>query len=84
MGLEAWLPLGFKLPDGAKAHIVLFEGPYWQILETQGGGRALVVQDTLAQHWLDAGLIDEGSRVPASYPGGCEERGADHRHDQPD
>lgn len=67
MGLEAWLPIGFKLPDGAKAHIVLFEGPYWQILETQGGGRALVVQDTLAQHWLDAGLIDEGTFSPFQF-----------------
>ncbi|TFI47077.1 ATP-binding protein [Diaphorobacter sp. DS2] len=58
MALDAWLPIGFKLPDGAKARVALFEGADWQILETQGGGRALVVHDTLVQHWLDARLID--------------------------
>jgi cell division protease FtsH len=58
MALDAWLPIGFKLPDGAKARVALFEGANWQILETQGVGRALVVHDTLVQRWLDAGLID--------------------------
>ncbi|MBN8451940.1 AAA family ATPase [Accumulibacter sp.] len=58
MALDAWLPIGFKLPDGAKARFALFEGAGWQILETQGCGRALVVHDMLAQHWQDTGLID--------------------------
>ena len=61
MALDAWLPIGFKLPDGAKARVTLFEGADWQILETQGGGRALVVCDALVEHWLDAGLIDDGT-----------------------
>lgn len=61
MALDAWLPVGFELPDGAKARVALFEGTDWQVLETQGGGRALVVHDTLAQRWLDAGLIDGGT-----------------------
>ena len=61
MALDAWLPIGFKLPDGAKARVALFEGADWQILETQGGGRALVIRDALAEHWLDAGLIDDGT-----------------------
>lgn len=61
MALDAWLPIGFKLPDGAKARVALFEGADWQILETQGSGRALVVREALVRHWLDAGLIDEGT-----------------------
>ena len=61
MALDAWLPIGFKLPDGAKVRAALFEGTDWQIYETMGGGRALVALDTLAQHWLDAGLIEEGT-----------------------
>ena len=61
MALDAWLPIGFQLPDGAKARMVLFEGTDWQVIETQGGGRALVVHDTLAKRWLDSGLIDEGA-----------------------
>lgn len=61
MVLESWLPVGFKLPDGAKMRVALFEGTDWQIHETMGGGRALVVQDSLAQHWIESGLIDEGT-----------------------
>lgn len=61
MALDAWLPIGFKLPDGAKVRAALSGGTNWQIYETAGGGRALVVQDTLAQHWLNAGLIEDGT-----------------------
>ena len=61
MALDAWLPIGFKLPDGAKVRAALFEGSDWQLYETMGGGRALVALDALAQHWLDAGLIDDGT-----------------------
>ena len=61
MALDAWLPIGFKLPDGAKVRAALFEGTDWQIYETIGGGRALIALDTLAQHWLDAGLIEDST-----------------------
>jgi cell division protease FtsH len=39
----------------------LFEGADWQVYETQGGGRALVVHNDLCARWQDAGLIDEGT-----------------------
>lgn len=61
MALDAWLPIGFKLPDGAKVRTALFEGTDWQMYETLGGGWALVTLDALAQHWLDAGLIEDGT-----------------------
>ncbi|MCP5235364.1 MAG: ATP-binding protein [Zoogloeaceae bacterium] len=61
MALDAWLPIGFKLPDGAETRIALFEGAHWQILETLGGGRALVVQDELVQHWIASDLVQEGT-----------------------
>ena len=61
MALDAWFPIGFKLPDGATVRVALFDGGDWQILETQGGGRALVVCEALAQRWLEAGLIDDGT-----------------------
>lgn len=60
MVVDAWLPIGFKLPDSALVCAALFEGPDWQICETAGGGSALIVLDTLAQHWLEAGLIEDG------------------------
>lgn len=61
MALDAWLPIAFTLPDDVKARVALFEGPGWQIIETQGGGRALVVNGALMQRWLDAELIEEGT-----------------------
>jgi SpoVK/Ycf46/Vps4 family AAA+-type ATPase len=61
MALDAWLPIGLKLSDGAKVRVALFEGADWQVYETQGGGRALVVHDNLGARWQDAGLIDEGT-----------------------
>lgn len=60
MALDAWLPIGFTLPDGAKVRSALFEGTDWQIYETMGGGRALVVLSSLAQHWQDTGLVEDG------------------------
>jgi AAA+ superfamily predicted ATPase len=60
MALDAWLPVGYKLPDGAKARVAEFEGTNWQILETQGDGRALVAHDELAHRWIDAGLMEPG------------------------
>lgn len=61
MSHDAWLPIGFELPDGEKCRSVLFSEPDWQIVATQGGGRALIVHDTLARHWCVAGLIEEGT-----------------------
>lgn len=61
MALDAWLPIGFKLPDGAKARVALYEGADWQVYETQGGGRALVVHDELGARWQEAGLIEDGT-----------------------
>ena len=53
MSLDAWLPVGFALPDGARVHRVLHEGLDWQIVETAGTGRALLTRASLAQRWLD-------------------------------
>lgn len=60
MALDAWLPVGYKLPDGATAQVAVFTGANWQVLETQGGGRALVVTSELAERWIGAGLIEPG------------------------
>jgi cell division protease FtsH len=60
MALDTWLPIGFRLPDGAKTRAALFGGANWQILETQGDGRALVAHEDLGTRWLDSGLIEPG------------------------
>jgi cell division protease FtsH len=59
--VDAWLPIGHNLPDGAKARVVLFGGTGWQIVETQGSGRALVARNELASRWIESGLIQEGA-----------------------
>jgi len=60
MALDAWLPIGYKLPDDAKVRAAMSEGTGWQIFDTEGSGRALVVHDELAHHWIDAGLVEPG------------------------
>lgn len=60
MALNAWLPVGYILPDGAKARVAMFEGTNWQIFETQGDGRVLVAHDELARRWVDTRLIEPG------------------------
>jgi len=61
MAHDAWLPVGYKLPDGATAKLVLFDGTEWQVLETHGNGRALVAHDDLVQRWIKSGLLAPGS-----------------------
>ena len=60
MALDAWLPVGYKLPDGTKLCGSVCEGVNWQILDAQGNWRALIVQDELARRWIDTGLIEPG------------------------
>lgn len=67
MNFDAWLPIGHKLPDGAKTRRALFAGSTWQVFETQGGGRALVVRDELLTRWLAAGLIENGELTPFEF-----------------
>ena len=59
MTLDAWLPIGHKLPDGVQVRMALYEGAGWQILVTQGDGRALVVTKDLAEKWITRELIGE-------------------------
>lgn len=67
MALDAWLPIGFRLPDGAESRLALFEGPGWQVVGTTGGGRALLADESLAQRWLAAGLMEDGALARFSY-----------------
>ena len=67
MALEGWLPIGLVLPDGARCGKCLHGGPDWQIVATEGGGRALIAQEPLQQKWLVRGLIDAGGFGPFSF-----------------
>lgn len=58
--MEAWLPIGLKLPDGAAAKVVAHAGEDWQIFEARGGGRILIVERALEERWIAVGLIPLG------------------------
>lgn len=61
MPLDAWLPNGFRLPEGQITRLALFDGPQWQLIATEREGRALIVSDALALRWMESGLIDSGT-----------------------
>ena len=67
MTIDVWLPIGYKLPDGAQLRHALFGGPTWQIFESLGGGRALLVHDELAKRWVNSGLVHQGSLLPFEF-----------------
>ena len=60
MAIETWLPYGYELPDGAVCRRARHGDATWQIVDTDGGGRALIVKGELFERWLDAGLVDDG------------------------
>lgn len=61
MPLDSWLPVGFQVPGGARVRLGLCGGVDWQLYESQQGDRVLVVKETLANRWVNSGLMDEGS-----------------------
>lgn len=67
MGVDAWLPVGFELPGGAKSRLALCEGSGWQIVDTNGGGRALIARRELADRWAASGLIGETSEATFTF-----------------
>lgn len=67
VAVDAWLPIGFNLPDGSKSRLTICEGASWQIVETQGGGRALVADVDLARRWTESRLLDAGVCHPFAF-----------------
>ncbi len=61
MTIESWLPIGFELPDGASCGRALHSDTNWLIVDTRGGGCALVVKTDLVAKWVDSGLIEDGA-----------------------
>jgi cell division protease FtsH len=65
--MESWLPIGFELPDGAHCGRVLNADDNWQIVETRGGGSALIAKEELFSKWLESRLVDDGELKPFSF-----------------
>ena len=67
MATENWLPIGFELPDGAHCGKASRGGADWQIVETAGGGSALLARADLAARWAESGLLEERELSPFSF-----------------
>ncbi len=67
MALESWLHVGFQLPDGACCGRALHGNTSWQIVETRGGGRALIAKTDLFGKWVATGLIEKGALCEFSF-----------------
>ena len=67
MPLDAWLPVGLSLPDGARLRLVIDEGIDWQIFGVTGGGRALVAKASLVSKWTESRLISPGTFSEFSF-----------------
>jgi cell division protease FtsH len=67
--IDPWLPIGYRLPDDAKCRLPLFEDQGWQILETQGRGRALVVEADFAERWTHSRVLEAGVLRPFIFGG---------------
>ncbi len=61
MVIDAWLPIGYQLPDGTLASTGLSGAAEWQLIRTSTGGFALLAKPELASQWLNAGLLEEGA-----------------------
>jgi len=67
MAVDAWLPVGYKLPDGTISRLTLFEGQGWQIAETDGRGRALIANAELADRWASSRLLEANALQSFSF-----------------
>jgi cell division protease FtsH len=67
MAKDAWLPIGFVLPDGQHTSSIADSGLDWQIIEMKEGQRTLIVELTLLGRWVSSGLLDKGSAQPFEF-----------------
>lgn len=58
MAIDAWLPVGFALPDSAHVRVGLHGGDGCQVFATDGEGTALVAKTALADRWVQARLVE--------------------------
>lgn len=67
MAFDSWLPIDFELPDGARCGRPLQCDVNWQIVETRGGGCALIVKPALLAKWVASGLIEDAAFQEFSF-----------------
>lgn len=58
MAFEAWLPIGFALPNAGQCGRPLHADANWQIVACRGGGVALIAKEEFAARWIVSGLLE--------------------------
>lgn len=69
MIVDAWLPIGYVLPDGSRMLSVLESGAEWQVLECEQNKRALAVGMPLFDKWVATKLVAAGCAGLAEFAG---------------
>lgn len=67
MAIDRWLPVGHPLPGGDTCGKALHGAEGWQLVQTQGAGRALLAREALHQRWVDAGIVSAGEFEPIAF-----------------
>jgi cell division protease FtsH len=57
MAIDPWLPRGFSPKAGTVVQRCLFAEDCWQIFDTSNNGRLLIAEASLADQWLEDGLL---------------------------
>jgi cell division protease FtsH len=60
MGMDPWLPLGFRVGQGDSSQSLESAGANWQIIRLKSKDRCLLVKRDLLSKWQDDGLIEDG------------------------
>ena len=69
MIVDAWLPLGHRLPNGVVLGRPLSAGESWQLWESQDGGRTLIVKGGLVARWERERVLSGGEFTPLGVGG---------------
>lgn len=67
MAIDAWLPNGYRFPDGARSRVAIAAGLQWQILHTQDNGKVLVSTEELTQRWIKSGFFNQDTFMAFDY-----------------
>ena len=67
MANDLWLPNGYTVADGAKIKSLLYSGEEWQIFDTDGSNRILLVRPNLAQKWNESGFLADSLLVNLTF-----------------
>lgn len=60
MGMDPWLPFGFRVGQGDSSQSLELAGANWQIIRLKSKDRCLLVKRDLLSKWQDDGLVEDG------------------------